>query len=93
MYYYAAVPLAKNVTFGSIATRLQLREKLQCKSFKWYLDNVYPDLNIPDGSDIPLPETSETRETRETRETGFIRATSNTVTSVRPLPSPRRRSN
>ena len=78
MYYYAAVPLARNVTFGSIATRLQLREKLQCKSFKWYLDNVYPDLNIPDGSDIPLPETSETRETHETRETRETRKTRET---------------
>ena len=48
-FYYAAVPLAKNVAFGSIEARLQLREKLQCKSFKWYLDNVYPDLKIPDG--------------------------------------------
>ena len=47
MYYYAAVPLAKNVTFGSIEARLQLREKLQCKSFKWYLDTIYPELFIP----------------------------------------------
>ena len=80
MYYFAAVPLAKNVDFGSIEARLELREKLQCKSFKWYLDNVYQDLNIPDDSHIRVPETRET-------------ATSNTVTSVRPLPSPRRRSN
>ena len=34
-YYYAAVPLARNVAFGSIAARLKLREDLQCKSFKW----------------------------------------------------------
>ena len=48
-YYYASVPLAKNVAFGSIEARLRLREELQCKPFKWYLDNVYPDLKIPDG--------------------------------------------
>ena len=34
-YYYAAVPLARNVAFGSIEARLRLREELQCKSFKW----------------------------------------------------------
>ena len=48
-YYYAAVPLAKNVPFGSIQERLELRRELQCKSFSWYLDNVYPDLKVPDG--------------------------------------------
>jgi len=50
-YYYAAVPLAKNVAFGSIQERLQLKSDLQCKSFQWYLENVYPDLKIPDSRD------------------------------------------
>ena len=48
-YYYAAVPLAKNVPFGSIQERLELRQNLQCKSFSWYLHNVYPDLKVPEG--------------------------------------------
>ena len=51
-YYYAAVPLAKNVAFGNIDSRLKLRDDLQCKSFKWYLENVYPDLKVPDSKDI-----------------------------------------
>jgi len=51
-YYYAAVPLAKNVAFGSIESRLELKRNLQCKPFQWYLDRVYPDLKIPDSQDI-----------------------------------------
>jgi len=51
-YYYAAVPLARNVAFGSIEARLRLREDLECKPFKWYLDNVYPDLKVPDSKEL-----------------------------------------
>lgn len=28
----------------SIESRLDLRKNLQCQSFKWYLENVYPEL-------------------------------------------------
>ncbi|XP_069980081.1 polypeptide N-acetylgalactosaminyltransferase 2 isoform X3 [Penaeus vannamei] len=46
-YYYSAVPLAKSVNFGNIQTRLELRNRLKCNNFKWYMDNVYPELTVP----------------------------------------------
>lgn len=31
-------------SFSSVATRIEQRKKMNCKSFRWYLDNVYPEL-------------------------------------------------
>ncbi|XP_014673817.1 PREDICTED: polypeptide N-acetylgalactosaminyltransferase 2-like [Priapulus caudatus] len=51
-YYYSAVPSARNVPYGNIRNRLELKERLHCKPFKWYIDNVYPELKVPDKQDL-----------------------------------------
>uniref|UniRef100_A0A674JDK0 Polypeptide N-acetylgalactosaminyltransferase n=1 Tax=Terrapene triunguis TaxID=2587831 RepID=A0A674JDK0_9SAUR len=46
-YYYAARPAAQGRPYGDIQSRLELRKSLKCQTFKWYLENVYPELRIP----------------------------------------------
>uniref|UniRef100_A0A3P8P9U7 Glycosyltransferase 2-like domain-containing protein n=1 Tax=Astatotilapia calliptera TaxID=8154 RepID=A0A3P8P9U7_ASTCA len=45
-FYYAAVPSARNVPYGNIQSRLEMKKRLNCKPFKWYLENVYPELRL-----------------------------------------------
>ncbi|XP_050424438.1 polypeptide N-acetylgalactosaminyltransferase 2-like [Adelges cooleyi] len=52
IYYYNAVPMSRTVAFGNIADRLALKKNLGCKPFKWYLQNVYPELKVPTTVDL-----------------------------------------
>jgi polypeptide N-acetylgalactosaminyltransferase len=46
-YYYARNGPHKN-NFGDISERVKLRKDLGCKSFQWYLNEVFPELKPPD---------------------------------------------
>ncbi|XP_041478614.1 polypeptide N-acetylgalactosaminyltransferase 1-like [Lytechinus variegatus] len=46
-FYYRISPSVAKTDPGDLSDRLNLRKSLNCKSFKWYLENIYPESSWP----------------------------------------------
>jgi len=47
-FYYGTRPNARTVPPGDLSIRLHIRNTLQCKSFEWYMNNVYSRQHMPE---------------------------------------------
>ncbi|XP_041099262.1 polypeptide N-acetylgalactosaminyltransferase 11-like [Polyodon spathula] len=44
--YFALRPELRSRNYGDISERLAVRKRLHCNSFKWYLDHIYPEMQV-----------------------------------------------
>lgn len=42
--FYESSPDSRYLMSGDISQRLEIRHKLKCRNFSWFLDNIYPNL-------------------------------------------------
>jgi polypeptide N-acetylgalactosaminyltransferase len=53
-FYLNQVPSARFVSPGDFSDRLAIKAKLKCKSFDWFLKEVYPELKVPEKTGVHL---------------------------------------
>lgn len=53
-HFYDLRPAAKTMNFGDVSDRVKLRQRLKCKSFKWFLENIHPEQVVTNLSVIYL---------------------------------------
>lgn len=46
-YFLKETNSARDIDYGDISARLELRNRLKCHDFSWYMKNVYPELQLP----------------------------------------------
>lgn len=58
--FYEAVPKARNLDSGDVSEQVKLREKLSCRNFTWFIDNIYPSLGRQPGANNNGPGATTT---------------------------------
>ncbi|XP_065560068.1 polypeptide N-acetylgalactosaminyltransferase 5-like isoform X1 [Artemia franciscana] len=46
-FFYEMSPAARSVDLGDVSDRVKLRKDLKCRSFRWFLETVYPESPMP----------------------------------------------
>lgn len=46
-FFYKINPGVRATEYGDVSSRKKLRQKLNCKSFRWYLEQIYPESQLP----------------------------------------------
>lgn len=67
-------PLLSVVDVGDLTDRIRLRKRLDCRSFEWYLRNVYPELYVPSATPLARGQLRNvrTRTCADHGEGGFV---------------------